>query len=551
MRLTWSPLAAGIAVFLVHAAPAHAQDVVLSGLVSAAPDGPMEGVLVSAKKDGSTITTTVVSDDKGRYSFPTGRLEPGHYTLKIRAVGYVLDSPKTLDVVAGAATADIRLTPTKNISGQLTNAEWLLSMPGPDDLKKLMYNCTSCHTFERILKSTHDADEFMHETLVRMTQYSSQAFPLLPQRRFVPRDITRVFSPQVAKLAELLASNNLSAQETWSYPLKTLPRPSGKATHVIITEYDLPRQTIQPHDVVLDGQGTVWFSDFGENEIGKVNPQTGKVTEFPYPASREPGYANGNLDLEFDKAGNIFVGMMNQTGFAKFDPKTEKFELHPLPKEMLNVSTQQAMVVPTHSEVDGKVWFNDAETIQVSRMDLASGAVEPWIQPYKDMPKGPHSLYGIYSDSHNNAFFCDFSGEAIGRIDAKTRAVTLFPTPSRASRPRRGRMDDQDRLWFAEWYTDSVGMFDTKTDTFKEWKIATPYASPYDVAADRWGGVWAGGMNDDRIDRIDTNTGETTIYLLPRETNVRRAFVDSRGDKPVFWVGNNHQASIIKLEPLD
>ena len=37
----------------------------LSGQVSSSEEGAMEGVLVSAKKEGSTITTTVVSNDKG------------------------------------------------------------------------------------------------------------------------------------------------------------------------------------------------------------------------------------------------------------------------------------------------------------------------------------------------------------------------------------------------------------------------------------------------------------------------------------------------------
>src|SRR3978361_510987 len=48
----------------------------LSGQVSSAEEGAMEGVLVSAKRDGSTITTTVVSNDKGQYSFPADRLPP-------------------------------------------------------------------------------------------------------------------------------------------------------------------------------------------------------------------------------------------------------------------------------------------------------------------------------------------------------------------------------------------------------------------------------------------------------------------------------------------
>src|SRR5262245_34700637 len=59
----------------------------LNGRVSSTEDGPLEGALVSAKKADSTITVTVVSDENGRYRFPQSRLEPGHYTLQIRAVG--------------------------------------------------------------------------------------------------------------------------------------------------------------------------------------------------------------------------------------------------------------------------------------------------------------------------------------------------------------------------------------------------------------------------------------------------------------------------------
>ena len=53
----------------------------------------MEGVLVSARRNGSTITTTVVTNAQGVYGFPRARLEPGQYNVSIRAVGYVLDAP--------------------------------------------------------------------------------------------------------------------------------------------------------------------------------------------------------------------------------------------------------------------------------------------------------------------------------------------------------------------------------------------------------------------------------------------------------------------------
>src|ERR1700731_582336 len=107
-------------------APAQAQTAAaLSGQVSSAEEGAMEGVLVSAKKEGSTITTTVVSNDKGQFSFPADRLAPGHYAITIRAAGYNLSGPKAVDVAAGGAKADVKLVKAKNVVGQLSNAEWL------------------------------------------------------------------------------------------------------------------------------------------------------------------------------------------------------------------------------------------------------------------------------------------------------------------------------------------------------------------------------------------------------------------------------------------
>src|SRR2546429_6879068 len=80
--------------------PARAQGQMpaLVGKVSSEVECPMEGVVVSAKKAGSTITVSVISDEQGRYQFPASRLEPGQYSLKIRAVGYVLDGSGSAEV---------------------------------------------------------------------------------------------------------------------------------------------------------------------------------------------------------------------------------------------------------------------------------------------------------------------------------------------------------------------------------------------------------------------------------------------------------------------
>jgi len=58
-------------------------------------------------------------------------------------------------------------------------------------------------------------------------------------------------------------------------------------------------------------------------------------------------------------------------------------------------------------------------------------------------------------------------------------------------------------------------------------------------------------MVSDQVTRLNTRNGDMIDYLLPRSTNIRRVFVDNSTTPVTFWVGSNHGASIIKLEPLD
>jgi streptogramin lyase len=131
--------------------------------------------------------------------------------------------------------------------------------------------------------------------------------------------------------------------------------------------------------------------------------------------------------------------------------------------------------------------------------------------------------------------------------------VKLFEIPADKAvvAPRRGQMDAQDRLWFAEYRGDKIGMLDTRTGEFRQWDVAPKWSAPYDVALDRNGEAWTGSMLTDRVTRLDTKTGSSVDYLLPRRTNIRRVFVDNSTTPVTFWVGSNHGASIVKVEPLD
>ena len=513
----------------------------------------MEGVLVSAKKTGSNITVTVASDQSGRYSFPNNRLEAGQYALRIRAVGYELDGPSSVDIGgAKPATADLKLRKAKDLASQLTNAEWIQSMPGSEDQKSSLLNCIQCHTLQLIVRSQHDPDEFI-QVLERMGTYANQSFPLHPQKRLADRLLEvrgdeRQRNRQ--KQAEYLSKLNLSAGSPWPYTLKTLPRPKGRGTRMIVTEYDLPRRIIEPHDAILDSDGMVWYSDFGEQNLGKLDPKTGKVTEYPVPELKHDS-PKGALGLRSDPDGNLWLGMMFQGGIAKFDRKSEKFQTWSAPPDFNKDMTQINMASPQRSSVDGKMWTQNNGFAVIHRVDLATGKIETF-EPFKGAKEGEnHNIYDVIPDSHNNAYFTDFANEHIGRVDAKTGKISLWQTPTPHSAPRRGQMDSQDRLWFGEYRAGKIGMFDTKTEHFQEWTPPTPWSSCYDVVFDKNGEAWTGSMTTDRVLRLDPKTGQFTEYMLPRSTNIRRVFVDNSTTPVSFWVGSNHGASIVKLEPLD
>ena len=96
---------------------------------------------------------------------------------------------------------------------------------------------------------------------------------------------------------------------------------------------------------------------------------------------------------------------------------------------------------------------------------------------------------------------------------------------------QRGINGRQNRVFF-DWRT--------KVDWFAGGVLAELQDLPGDLGADV-----------DRIQRLNTKTGETVEYLMPRDTNVRRVFVDNSTSPVTFWTGNNHSASIVRVEPQD
>jgi virginiamycin B lyase len=520
----------------------------LTGIVSSEAEGKMEGVIVTARRAKSIVQVSVTTDAEGRYSFPRERLAPGDYALSIRAVGYDIASPASATVNGKTATADITLKKTTNLAHQLTNAEWMMSIPGTEDQKTGLLNCVGCHTLERVVRSTHDADEWTR-VVSRMMGYGAVSQPIKPQPML---DRRRAGTPeQYRKLAEYLATINLSSTDRWQYELKTLPRPRGRDTRAIVTEYDMGRPTTEPHDVLVDREGKVWYTDFGEMFIGRFDPTTLKRVEYPIKKFKAKA-PEGLLSIDFDREGKIWFDTMYQGSLGALDPKSGKIAYYPVPKEW-NDDTVQLNFTGLRHDVDGKVWTKSVGTQHIFRLDLATGKWERFhptdYLPAATAPKRA-TIYQVISDSHNNLWMAEFVAGHLGKIDAKTTKVTWWALPTPNARARRMQIDDQDRITVTEYRGNKVAVFDTRAEKFSEYDLP-PRTYPYRANFDKNGEIWASTMHTDRVVRLDPKTGNAVQYLMPSDTNMRTVYVDNSTTPVTFWVGSNHDHRIVRVEPLD
>ena len=549
-----------------------AGSVALSGVVSSQQEGKMEGVVVSARRDGVNVTVSVVSDAQGRYSFPRTHLQPGKYTLTIRAVGYDLTSRGPVDVAdAKASTADLALQKTRDLASQLSSLEWAMSMPGTAEQKgKLVYqgaSCAYCHTYERIVKSKHTAAEFV-DVISRMQTYFTDGTAISGDRGRAQKNPPHLQAsgsknpnwggvPKI-ELAQYLSTVNLSGgRATWPYELKTLPRPKGAATRVIMTQWDMPRKDTVPHDIAVDAKGTPWYGDQSRMIIGQLDPKTGTFTEHPLPPL-PAGRVGGVSDMQADRDGNLWFPATTPDGDChfgtpvRFEPKTQKLTWVEVPnRDAIFGTVNPCGLQFTGIGPDGKIWMNNTQAMV--RIDPKTAKIDGtyFFAKGPNVPPGGHVGYQVVLSSKGNPFIADIGGSFIVGVDAGSGAVKYWPTPTPGVLPRRGQMDAQDRYWFTEYGADKIAMFDTRTEKFQEWPVAK-YTAPYTSSApDRNGRVYFSSNMSERLLRLDPKTGEVIEYQVPTSFDSKKILHDPATGRVALWMGNTRNARLLRVEPLD
>ena len=290
-----------------------------------AEGNPLEGAYVGAHTTGKTFTTYVMTDSSGQFTFRG--LPPGSYAVFTRIPGFRTVQKDGIRVEAGnEAGTGLQVEPETDfltLVEQATNSELTESFPLSEAQRKALdYRCGDCHGVYYLAKTRFALRDWAI-IIPRMDDHGSitPAGDMSPPPR-MSRPSARPPSPEYpgsddGSIAGILSQ--FRGPDSPDFPIKFQPRVTGNLTRAIVTEYQIPRVGATPRTVAVDSRrGSVWYSDRRANLLGKIDVQTGEISEYPVPGVefRPPGLQR----LRWDPLGSLVAGQIWAITYLTYHP---------------------------------------------------------------------------------------------------------------------------------------------------------------------------------------------------------------------------------------
>lgn len=269
---------------------------------------------------------------------------------------------------------------------------------------------------------------------------------------------------------------------------------------ITFKEWVVPTLGQRSRDPVEAPDGSIWWAGQWGNLIGRIDPETGEMVEYPLPANAMPHSVTPDAD------GNIwYTGNKNGT-MGMLDPKTGKITEYKMPDPAAR---------DPHTAVfdgDGILWFTLQQSNMVGRLEPGTGDVR-----LVTMPTPRSRPYGIKVDADGFLWVACNGSNCLVKVDPVTMALTEVKLPIPATTVRRLDIADDGIIWYVNSSQGRLGRYDPKTGDIREWPSPSgPKSHPYGlVIAD--GAVWynESGMRPDALVRFDPETETFQSWPVP------------------------------------
>ena len=348
-----------------------------------------------------------------------------------------------------------------------------VQLPEGDGKALVQGTCTACHETNQITRSSGYSREGWRELNQTMINLSG--------------------TPAGETISKYLAAH---------FPATSQLKPNlvRGETSITFREWTVPTLGQRARDPVQAPDGSIWWAGMWANLIGRINPDTGEVTEYTLPENAKPHTVTP------DREGNIwYTGNSNAT-IGKLDPRTGMITEYKMP--------DPAARDPHTAVFDkkGALWFTMQVSNMVGRLVPATGEIK-----LVKMPTANSRPYGIVLSADGSPWVCCNGSNCLVKIDPETMAIREYRLPDPKTTVRRLDFASDGMIWYVNSSLGRLGRMDPKTGQVKEWPSPSgPKSHPYAIAVVD-GIVWynESGQRPDALVRFDPATERFQSWAIP------------------------------------
>ena len=357
-------------------------------------------------------------------------------------------------------------------------------------------------------------------------------------RRLVRRDAGFGVLVLVALLVTVLVISRLpSAPSTTTSPRQA----SGTATPVSQSAAILQRANaevirmptsraglMQP---AVDAQGNIWVGEMVTNQLARIDPKTGQISEWT-----PPGGKYNIMATAIDRQGKVWFTEQAANYIGRFDPATQTFTIYSLDTAIAPRMAPQDLAF----DANGKLWFTLLGG-RIGQLDPTTGAMQSWEAP---RPQGANRSYPFsLAVTPDGVWFGYLTGGTLGKLDPATGKVTLIPLANRQAAVYAMSVATSGRIWFSEMQPAILGSVDLATGKVTELPVPGLAGDPsilYSLVTTTDGSVWIASAGANAVIRYQAEKDLFTFYQLPASQSI--PFGLALGHDGGIWISGDGAA---------
>jgi virginiamycin B lyase len=373
----------------------------------------------------------------------------------------------TAALIAAAALAFVPLA--AQAQGQAKGPPALPDGPGKDQVEAV---CAGCHVTGLIPASLGYTRDHWKQLIGTMIDLS----PAPDTQNAIIDYLAKNFPPNERRKPTLVSGN---------YDVK-------------FTEWVMPKLGQRTRDPMQHADGSIWYAGQYGNLIGRLDPRTGEVKEYPLPPNSMPH------TVQLDNDGiPWFSGNKNGT-VGRLDPATGQVTVYKMPDPTSDPHTLAF-------DKNGMLFFSFQASNLIGRINPKTGEIK-----VVSAPNPKSQPYDVKIDADGTPWVSCNARGCLLKVNPVTMEVTEIPFPLGGS-TRRFAIAPDGMIWFANSNRGGIGRYNPKTGEFKEWQSPSgPRSHPYGVV---WldGAFWynESGMRPDVLVRFDPATETFQSWPIP------------------------------------